>query len=292
LHLDLTNLFSFYNADTNEEKMKELFAAHGKVEKVNLPTNKNTGQPRGFAFVDMATNAELEAAIAALDGQQFEGRVLRVSKSVPKEQQEKKQDENIGKIYVGNLPFTATKDAVMNFFSEYAEIVELYLPMNPETGEARGFAFVTVKEEDVDATIEKTSGLDFEGRALTVNKPLPPGKKSAKKPPGSQQQQVRGDRTKIYVGNLSFYTVPDTLYQVFEEFGTVHDCYFPEDTETGGSRGFAFITMDKEAAMNAINEIDGCELDGRMIRVNEAQPKGSGGGRKQPSRDESSSSEE
>ena len=73
--------------------MKELFAAHGKVEKVNLPTNKNTGQPRGFAFVDMATNAELEAAIAALDGHQFGGRVLRVLKSVPKEQQEKKQEK-------------------------------------------------------------------------------------------------------------------------------------------------------------------------------------------------------
>jgi RNA recognition motif-containing protein len=273
--------------------MKALFAAHGKVEMVNLPKNKNTGQPRGFAFVDMATNAELEAAIAALDGQQFEGRVLRVGKSVPKEQQEKKQDENIGKIYVGNLPFTATKDAVMKFFSEYADIVELYLPMNPETGEARGFAFVTVKEEDADATIEKTNGLEFEGRALTVNKPLPPGKKAAKKAPGSQQ--ARTDRTKIYVGNLSFYTVPDTLYQVFEEFGTVHDCYFPEDTETGGSRGFAFITMDKEAAMNAINEIDGCELDGRMIRVNEAQPKGpagGGGGRKAPREENGSSSEE
>lgn len=82
-------------------------------------------------------------------------------------------------------------------------------------------------------------------------------------------------RQKLYIGNLSFYTVPDTLHELFEEFGDVHDCYMPEDPETGGSRGFGFVTIDKEDAEAAIRATDGCELDGRIIRVNEAQPKGS-----------------
>ena len=82
-------------------------------------------------------------------------------------------------------------------------------------------------------------------------------------------------RQKLYIGNLSFYTLPDTLRELFEEFGEVHDCYLPEDPETGGSRGFGFVTLDKEAADEAIRATDGCELDGRMIRVNAAQPKGS-----------------
>ena len=59
----------------------------------------------------------------------------------------------------------------------------------------------------------------------------------------------------------------------------MYDCYMPEDAETGESRGFGFVTLDKEAAESAVKETDGCELDGRIIRVNDAQPKGGGGGR-------------
>lgn len=78
---------------------------------------------------------------------------------------------------------------------------------------------------------------------------------------------------KLYVGNLSFYTIPETLVEAFSEFGTVHDCYLPEDPSTGSKRGFAFVTMDKKDALRAVSELDGCEIDGRIIRVNEAQPK-------------------
>jgi RNA recognition motif-containing protein len=47
----------------------------------------------------------------------------------------------------------------------------------------------------------------------------------------------------------------------------------PEDPATGGSPGFGFVSMEKDAATNAIDEVEGCELDGRIIRVNEAQLK-------------------
>jgi RNA recognition motif-containing protein len=61
---------------------------------------------------------------------------------------------------------------------------------------------------------------------------------------------------------------------MFAEFGTVHDCYLPEDPVTGSSRGFGFVTMDRAQALQAVSEMDGCEVDGRIIRVNEALPKG------------------
>lgn len=63
------------------------------------------------------------------------------------------------------------------------------------------------------------------------------------------------------------------MRELFEEFGPVHDCYMPEDPATGGSRGFGFVTLDKEAATKAADAIDGIEVDGRMIRVNFSQPK-------------------
>ena len=73
---------------------------------------------------------------------------------------------------------------------------------------------------------------------------------------------------------MSFYTTDETLVEVFEEFGEVHDCYIPVDDMNGNSRGFGFITMAREAADAAIDALDGCELDGRAIKVNEAKPRG------------------
>ena len=66
------------------------------------------------------------------------------------------------------------------------------------------------------------------------------------------------------------------LRDLFEKYGTVVDCFLPVDRETGQHRGFGFVTMDPDDALRAADETDGYELDGRILRVNEAQPKGSG----------------
>lgn len=78
---------------------------------------------------------------------------------------------------------------------------------------------------------------------------------------------------KLYVGNLSFFTTKETLQEIFEEFGEVYDCYLPVDSETNRARGFGFVSMEREAGEAAIAELDGMELDDRVIRVNEAQGK-------------------
>lgn len=60
----------------------------------------------------------------------------------------------------------------MELYSEFGEIVEVYIPMNRETGNGRGFAFVTMKTEDADRAIEETNGIDYQGRNLVVSVPL------------------------------------------------------------------------------------------------------------------------
>ena len=79
--------------------------------------------------------------------------------------------------------------------------------------------------------------------------------------------------TKIYVGNLSFNVLDETLKNVFEEFGGVASCKVVTDRDSGRSKGFAFVEMaTSEEAMDAISNLDGKELDGRNMRVNEAKP--------------------
>jgi len=88
---------------------------------------------------------------------------------------------------------------------------------------------------------------------------------------------------KLYVGNLSFDTTTSDLEQIFGELGTVESTNIIEDRDTGRSRGFGFVEMSsKEEGQNAIEQLNGKEVSGRQLTVNEAKPRedrgGSGGG--------------
>ena len=81
----------------------------------------------------------------------------------------------------------------------------------------------------------------------------------------------------LYVGNLSFSTTDPDLKDLFAQFGTVTDVYLVTDRMTGKSRGFAFVTMSSAAeGKAAISALEGKNLDGRNLTVNEARPKDEG----------------
>ena len=82
---------------------------------------------------------------------------------------------------------------------------------------------------------------------------------------------------KLYVGNLSFSTTDPDLKDLFAEYGTVTDVHLVTDRMTGKSRGFAFVTMSSAAeGKAAIAALEGKNLDGRNLTVNEARPKDEG----------------
>lgn len=85
---------------------------------------------------------------------------------------------------------------------------------------------------------------------------------------------------KIYVGNLSRLTNEDTIRQAFEQFGQVASVKIILDRETRESRGFAFVDMpESNEAQKAISDMNGVDLEGRKLTVNEArEPENNGGG--------------
>jgi len=84
---------------------------------------------------------------------------------------------------------------------------------------------------------------------------------------------------RLFVGGLSWGTSDQSLRQAFERFGEITDVKVITDRDTGRSRGFGFVTFaDDQAAATAIAEMNGTELEGRPIRVNEAEERGFGGG--------------
>jgi RNA recognition motif-containing protein len=92
----------------------------------------------------------------------------------------------------------------------------------------------------------------------------------------------RGEDTrlgkKLYVGNLPYSTGDAELREMFEQHGTVESAQVINDRETGRSRGFGFVEMDQAGAEAAIKALDGQDIGGRSLRVNEAHERGRGGG--------------
>jgi RNA recognition motif-containing protein len=91
---------------------------------------------------------------------------------------------------------------------------------------------------------------------------------------------------KLYVGNLSFNTTEQQLESLFAEHGSVQSAALVLDRDTGRPRGFGFVEMDDDAARAAMSALNGKNVDGRDLTVNEARPRaegarggGGGGGR-------------
>ena len=85
--------------------------------------------------------------------------------------------------------------------------------------------------------------------------------------------------TNIFVGNLSYQTTQEELQAAFSQYGSVERVNIVTDRDTGQARGFAFVEMtNSQDAQNAISQLNGTEMNGRALNVNEARPKPAGGG--------------
>jgi RNA recognition motif-containing protein len=94
----------------------------------------------------------------------------------------------------------------------------------------------------------------------------------------AQSRTQEDDLKNIFVGNLAFGATESGIRSLFERYGTVDRVNLVTDRDTGRSRGFAFVEMSESAqADQAIRALNGAELDGRALNVNEARPKTEGG---------------
>lgn len=169
------------------------------------------------------------------------------------------------KLYVGNVPYDVDSETLAQVFEGAGTVEIVEIIGNRETGQSRGFGFVTMSTvEEADKAVEMFHRYDLNGRLLTVNKAA---RKGSRPPPRVSSEP----RNRIYVGNLPWSADDARLEQLFSEYGKVVSARVVSDRETGRSRGFGFVVLSSEAEMNdAIANLDGHNLDGRAIRVNVA----------------------
>jgi len=77
--------------NTTDERLRSLFATYGEIESVNVITDRETGRPRGFAFVEMATQEAAEASISGLNGKMVDDREIKVNKAKPQPERDRRQ---------------------------------------------------------------------------------------------------------------------------------------------------------------------------------------------------------
>lgn len=279
MKLYLGSLPTNYGQDEIREMLQAYASSDSSIINISVPTDRMTGLPRGFAFVEMNKD-DATKAIAELTGKEIDGQSIRINEQLSKEEllaqraaaaAAREAAEAGTKLYCGNISFETSKELLQSEFEKYGVVNDVFLPIDTRTGFKRGFAFIRMEnEEGAQAAIEGLNGVTLDGRPIEVNLSLPRGQA----PPKRRRESNMAPRTKIYIGNLPFDTTPDSLSTIFYNYGTVLDCYLPTDIDTGASRGFGFITMPAEDAEKAIEELDGIEFDGRELRINVAQPKG------------------
>ena len=155
--------------EVGTDELRELFKAHGDMTDCIVLTD-DAGVNRGFGFVTYAEKAMADAAIAALDGHRINGRRIGVRDADDDKKKDKRKKEPQGlKIYIGNLPFSATTEQLQALVAPHATVNEVVLATGPG-GKAKGFGFVFIAEEDkgsdVVAALNKT---EVDGRTIKVD---------------------------------------------------------------------------------------------------------------------------
>lgn len=177
--------------ETTRDDLAAHFSQHGNLVDITVVTDRDTGASRGFAFATYSSPAEAQAAVDALDGFEVDGRELRVNLSRPREERtNNNQDGGRGgydrgdnrgggggggqvdatKIFVGNLGWETTSQDLQEAFGQYGDLVDAKVISDRDTGNSRGFGFVTFQApESAEKAITALDGVEMNGREIRVN---------------------------------------------------------------------------------------------------------------------------
>ncbi|CAN8287394.1 unnamed protein product [Cochlearia groenlandica] len=193
------------------------------------------------------------------------------------------------KLFVGNLPFNVDSAQLAQLFEGAGNVEMVEVIYDKITGRSRGFGFVTMSSaSEVEAAAQQFNNYELDGRPLRVNAGPPPPKREDAFSRGPRSSfgssgsgyggggggggSSAGSGNRVYVGNLSWGVDDMALESLFGEQGKVVEARVIYDRDSGRSKGFGFVTYNSsQEVQDAIRTLDGADLDGRQIRVSEAE---------------------
>uniref|UniRef100_A0A8C8C236 Nucleolin n=1 Tax=Oncorhynchus tshawytscha TaxID=74940 RepID=A0A8C8C236_ONCTS len=249
------------NSNKDFDEIKEALAAF--FSKKNLEVQDvRLGASKKFGYVEFASAEDMQTAME-LNGKKCMGQELKMDKARSKgNSQEEKKDRDARTLFVKNLPFSATEDDLKEVF---ADAVEIRIPPGQD-GSNRGIAYIAFKTEAMaDKMLTEAQGADVQGRSIMVDYT---GIKSQKG--GRPPAQAAAESKTLIVNNLSYSATEDSLQSAFEGAVSIR---VPQNN--GRPKGFAFVEFESaEAAKEALDNLNGTEIEGRQIRLEYSQNSG------------------
>jgi hypothetical protein len=171
------------------------------------------------------------------------------------------QQDSGCKIFVGGLTWNTTKDMLFGEFSKYGEIVDSIVMKNPETGNSRGFGFVTYKDNSAAENAVNSGSHRIDGKIVDVKLCNP---RLAAQQRNSKQ---KSDNCKVFVGGLPHGVTDEEIKQFFSRYGQVKEFKMMYDENKQRPRGFGFITFESEESANQVLQEHYIQFNGKQIEV-------------------------
>ncbi|KAG6771885.1 hypothetical protein NC652_016545 [Populus alba x Populus x berolinensis] len=256
-------------------------------------------KPTSLSFLSLSSTSSIKPASLFLSFQQQQQQPLssRFLKSVAVSSEFGQDEDVFGdgdepsfspdlQLFVGNLPFNVNSAQLADLFKSAGNVEMVEVKYDKVTGRSRGFGFVTMSTiEEVEAASQQFNGFELDGRPLRVNSGPPPPRETSfsrspqretsfSRGPGARGGETFESSNRVYVGNLSWNVDDSALESLFREKGKVMDAKVIYDRDSGRSKGFGFVSYSSaEEVEDAVDSLNGAELDGRAIRVSVAEAK-------------------
>lgn len=189
------------NWSTSEATLQNTFQRFGNIQSIKLVIDQNTGRSKGYAFITFDDDMAAHVAMSQMNGRQIEGRVIKVNHAFERTEGNEDEDdqraqvwdidencENVSpmikntkpkqlreatneRVYIGGMDWNTTEETIRQNFEEFGDIEEIKIVCDRDTGQSKGFGFITFSDQDsAEHAIQKMNGATLDGRVIKVNK--------------------------------------------------------------------------------------------------------------------------
>jgi polyadenylate-binding protein len=249
--------------DVTEAMLFEKFSTAGPVLSIRVCRDMITRRSLGYAYVNFQQPADAERALDTMNFDTIKGRPIRIMWS---QRDPSLRKSGVGNVFIKNLDKSIDNKALYDTFSAFGNILSCKIAMD-ENG-SKGYGFVHFEtEEAARSAIEKVNGMLLNGKKVYV------GKWMSRK----ERLEQLGDRAKhytnVYIKNFGDDLTDEKIRDMFEVYGKIISARVMA-SDDGKQKGFGFVSFeDHEAAAAAADELNGKEMNGKMMYVGRAQKK-------------------
>ncbi|XP_060703188.1 polyadenylate-binding protein 4-like isoform X1 [Hemiscyllium ocellatum] len=249
--------------DVTEAMLYEKFSPAGPVLSIRVCRDMITRRSLGYAYVNFQQPADAERALDTMNFDVIKGKPIRIMWS---QRDPSLRKSGVGNVFIKNLDKSIDNKALYDTFSAFGNILSCKVVCD-ENG-SKGYAFVHFETQDAaDRAIDKMNGMLLNDRKVFV------GRFKSRKEREAELGAKAKEFTNVYIKNFGDDMDDERLKEMFDKFGKTLSVKVMTDPN-GKCKGFGFVSYEKhEDASKAVEEMNGKDLNGKMLFVGRAQKK-------------------